>query len=115
MSISIPLLIIFLAILNPFLRKWMIGGEREKISETNGKNINRYGKFIMSFISIFLILFVFDISDVNTMKWFWLSLLIVTFTFQMLMEWKYLKNSKEFIVTLLLLLIGLIYFVLFIF
>lgn len=115
MFTPIALMVFILAIIHPFLRKWIVGEKGEKISATDGKNIYIWGNIILALIAISLVFFVLDIYDENTIKWFFLILMIIVFSFQSIIEWKYIKNSKEYAVTLLLLLFGLIYFFLFIF
>ncbi|MDT9027455.1 DUF4181 domain-containing protein [Rossellomorea yichunensis] len=66
----------------------------------------------------FLIFFVFLCSipfigvpgtpDSNALKWFWIFYLIILFGFQSILEWKYLKNSKQYVTTLIFLLLGVI-------
>lgn len=114
-SIAVLLFILILAVLNPLLKDWIIGEKREKISETDGRIINITGNLILVFIAIYSLLFVLDRSEEKTIKWFFFILMIIVYLFNAFLEWKYLKNSKEFTVTLLLLLFGLIYFILIIF
>lgn len=115
MGTSITVLVFILAVLNPLLRDWIVGEKREKISKTDGKIINIIGNLMLIFIAIFSLLFVLDRSEENSLKWFFFNLMIIVYLFNAILEWKYLKNSKEFIVTILLLLFGLLYFILFIF
>jgi hypothetical protein len=114
-GLSFSILVLLLAVLNPLLRKWIVGPGRQEMDETEGKNIDLWGRIILAIIGLFLVFFVIDITDETTIKWFILIFLLITFGFDSMMEWKYLKNAKEFKVTLLLLLIGLIYWFLFIF
>jgi hypothetical protein len=113
MGISISILVILLAVLAPLLRKWIVGYERY-ISETNGRRIDFWGRIILVIIFLLLLLFVIDPSDETTLKWFFIVFLTIMAVFQSIIERKYLKNSKEYIVTLLLWIIGIIYFFLFI-
>lgn len=114
-EISFSILIMLLAILGYFLSKWIIGPGRQEMDETEGKYIELWGRRILAIIGLILVFFVIDITDENTIKWFILIFLLIMFGFQSLMEWKYLKNPKEYKVSLLLLLIGIIYWFLFIF
>jgi hypothetical protein len=92
-----------------------VGPGRQEIDEIAGKNIDLWGRIIFVLLGLFLVFFVIDISDETTIKWFCLTFLLITFGFQSIIEWKFLSNPREFIVTLLLLLIGLLYCFLFIF
>ncbi|MDM5219672.1 DUF4181 domain-containing protein [Peribacillus sp. NJ11] len=105
------ILIIFSLFIDKFLRKWL-GVEKKKISETSGKNIDRWGRGIILFI--FLCILPFAVEDRNVIKWYWICFLIVSMGFQLFMEWKYLKNSKEYVITVitltyLLLALGIMY------
>jgi hypothetical protein len=115
LGISFSILVLILMVINPLLRKWIVGSGERYISETAGNHIDLWGRRILALIGLFLVFFVIDLSDENTFEWFCLIFLAVTFGFQSIIEWKYIKNSKEFLVTLLSLLIGLIYCFLFIF
>jgi hypothetical protein len=113
MGISISILVILLAVLAPLLRKWIVGTDRY-IDETDGRRVDFWGRIILVIIFLVLLFFVVDTSDETIVKWFFIIALTITTAFQSIIEWKYLKNSKEFVVTLILWVIGLIYFFLFI-
>jgi hypothetical protein len=113
MGISISILVILLAVLAPLLRKWIVGTDRY-IDETDGRRVDFWGRIILVIIFLVLLFFVMDTSDETIVKWFFIIALTITTAFQSIIEWKYLKNSKEFVVTLILWVIGLIYFFLFI-
>jgi hypothetical protein len=113
MGISISILVILLAVLAPLLRKWIVGTDRY-IDETDGRRVDFWGRIILVTIFLVLLFFVMDTSDETIVKWFFIIALTITTAFQSIIEWKYLKNSKEFVVTLILWVIGLIYFFLFI-
>jgi hypothetical protein len=113
MGISISILVILLAVLAPLLRKWIVGTDRY-IDETDGRRVDFWGRIILVIIFLVLLFFVMDTSDETIVKWFFIIALTITTAFQSIIEWKFLKNSKEFVVTLILWVIALIYFFLFI-
>jgi MFS-type transporter involved in bile tolerance (Atg22 family) len=113
MGISISILVILLAVLAPLLRKWIVGTDRY-IDETDGRRVDFWVRIILVIIFLVLLFFVVDTSDETIVKLFFIIALTITTAFQSIIEWKYLKNSKEFVVTLILWVIGLIYFFLFI-
>jgi hypothetical protein len=113
MGISISILVIIIAVLAPLLRKWIVGADRY-ISETVGRRVDLWGRIILAIIFFIILFFVIDPSNETTVKWFFIIFFTIITAFQSIIEWKYLKNSKEFIVTLLLWLFALIYFFLFI-
>ncbi len=114
MGISAPILVLVVSIANLIVSKLIVGGKRRKISETDGKIINILGLIIIATMGICSAFFI-DIFDNNVMKWFWLCLLILIVGFQSFLEWKFLKESKDYIVSLIVLLIGIIYIFIFMF
>ena len=87
--------------------------KKEKISETSGKNIDRWGRGLILLTFLCTLPFAVE-EDRNVIKWYWICFLIVSMGFQSFMEWKYLKNSKEYVITVitltyLLLAIGIMY------
>lgn len=88
------------------LRKWL-RVERRKVSETPGKNVDRWGRGIITLIFLCSLPFILT-KDVEAIKWYWLSYLMLIWGFQSFVQWKYLKNSKEYVITLIFLLLALI-------
>ena len=83
--------------------------KKGKIADTPGKYIDYWGRAII--LVTFLISFLFLVSkDANTsvFKWFWLLYWVVIMGFQSLLEWKYLKDSKQYISTLIYLMLFLV-------
>jgi hypothetical protein len=116
MTFSIGLLLILLVLADITLKKNFLAGRSKKISDTIGKNINRWVKGLVALIAIWIYFFVLDdATDHNTIKWFWLILFLVAMGFQAFMEWRYLKGSKEYLISLILVAFGLIYICIFIF
>ncbi|MBD3107528.1 DUF4181 domain-containing protein [Bacillus sp. AGMB 02131] len=78
--------------------------EKRKISETPAKRIDQWGRAIIVIIFLGTYWFVLD-KDINVQKGFWIFYFTVLFGFQAFMEWKYLKNSKQYVVSLILLML----------
>lgn len=114
MSIAAPLLAVFISIAYLILSKLFVGKNKRKVSETTGKNIQLWGLVIIGLVSIYCI-FALDILDNNVMKWFWLSFIIIALGFQSFLEWKFLKEIKQYVVSLFVLMLGLIYIIIFMF
>ena len=101
------ILLIVVLILERLVNK-LLGVEKKKISETSGKNIDRWGKGII--LVIFLCTLPFYItSDKDVMKWFWIIYFVISMGFQSILEWKYL-NSKQYVSTLIFLLLTIMVF-----
>lgn len=114
MGLSVPILVLVVSITNMIAGKLILGEDRKKIYETSGKYIYLWGTIILLTIG-FGCLFFLDISDLNVMKWLWLCFSILTVGFYTFLEWMFLKESKEYIVSLIVLTVGLIYTLIFIF
>lgn len=114
MSNTISSLGIILLIVQILLKIWFIKGERIKISETDGYRFYKWGGIILCLISM-LILFHLDFTDLNRMRWFWLIFLIIALSFNGFIQWKYIRESKEHNISLVSLVIGTAYILLFMF
>ena len=85
----------------------LFGVEKKRISETSGKNIDRWGRSVI--LVIFLCALPFVVAkDINVMKWYWILYFILSLGFQSVMEWTYLKNSKQYVTTLIYLMVSVI-------
>ncbi|MEC2074533.1 DUF4181 domain-containing protein [Metabacillus fastidiosus] len=100
------ILFILFILIEKLLRKWL-RVEKKKISETSGKNVDRWGRGIILLIFLCSLPFL-NIEDTNVIKWYWISYLTLLVGFQSFIQWKYLKNSKEYVISLICLMIGLI-------
>lgn len=104
--IVIVVLIIFGLLLEKLLNK-LLGIERKKISDTSGKRVDRWGRGIVVVIFLSTYWFIID-EDSNFIKAFWMLYFIFILGYQSIMELIYLKNSKQYISTLIMLFLGLI-------
>ena len=78
-----------------------LGVKRREISETPGKIVQRWGRTII--VVIFIFSYFSDTiqeSDV-LLPWHWFLLIVTLMGFQVILEWKYLKGSKQYIPTLI--------------
>ncbi|WP_054027713.1 DUF4181 domain-containing protein [Bacillus sp. FJAT-28004] len=107
---KIGLIAIFLVFTSLILRKWLVGAEKAELSD-RGKKVRVWGSIIIALIA-FTIIILGDLEG-NALKWFLMLLIITNAGFQSFIDWKYLKGSKEYIVSLIVLLIGvaLVYFI----
>ena len=104
--------IIILSILFFFFEKVvnkLLGVKRQKISETPGKKIDRWGRGITTVILICIAIPYFMINNHVPLKWYFILLLLFTIGFQAILEWKYIKNSRQYASTLITLIVGLIF------
>ena len=108
MGISAPILVLVVSITHYIVGKIIIGKNRKKLSDTNGFIFQISGAIILLFV-IFISYSFLDIMNPDVMKWFWLCILIIILGFNAFLEWKYLNGTKEYIVTLIALAVGLIF------
>lgn len=100
-------LIIMLALIEKIVNK-MLGIQREKLSETPGRNIDRWGRSILLISYLITLWFVIANDSDVTMKLYSMTYLTLFLGFQVIMEFIYIKDSKQYISTTILLIFGLI-------
>ncbi len=81
--------------------------EKKNMSETSGKMINRWGQTILFIIFLVQLWFMVDSSDMQRMFYFTIYLALL-FGYQALMELIFIKKSKQYISTAVLLIIVLV-------
>ncbi|WP_106497265.1 DUF4181 domain-containing protein [Lentibacillus sp. Marseille-P4043] len=108
MQVAIVCLAFFLAIMNFQLSRWLFGEKRKKISETDGETIHRWLTFLLVCIGIGVYIFIvrMDAVDSKAIMVFLLCFLVVMYVFQAFMEWKYLQGSKQYVIPLILMVVG---------
>lgn len=104
--VLIIILVILAFLLEKILNK-LLGIEKKKIFETSGKNVDRWGRGIISVLFLCTLPFVIT-QDTNVIKWYWILSLILLLGFQSILEWKYLKDSKQHVNTLIFLMLSVI-------
>lgn len=114
MQLSISILALILSLINFIIGRLIVGKERGKVSETSGKNIQRIGYVTLLIIAFSCIYFI-DIMDESVMKWFWLYFYTITIGFHLCLDWVYLRDTNEYLVSLILLIIGVSYILFFVF
>ncbi|MEK3796810.1 DUF4181 domain-containing protein [Peribacillus sp. FSL H8-0477] len=83
------------------LRKWL-GIHKVKISDTSYKKKDLTGRILI--VVVLLCTYPYALTKgANVLQWYFIFYSIVLFGVQTYLQWKYLKNSKEYILTLILL------------
>lgn len=85
----------------------LIGVEKKKLSETSAKHIDRWGKGIILVIALTTLPFILKM-DIKNMKWYWIGYFMLSLGFQSFLERMYLKESKQYITTLIFLILAII-------
>lgn len=100
------LLAIGLFIFEKLVRKWL-NIEKVELSETPAKSIDRWGRGIILVFALCTIPFSAGAEEMERMLWFFVVYLLVLNLFQAYLQWKYIKGTKEYWVTLASLPIGI--------
>lgn len=90
------------------LSKFFTGSTKAELPE-NAKRYHLFGKIILSFFGIVALIGIMVISgfEENVLKWFLMIIIIVNFGFQSVLNWKFLKDYKGYIVSFSVLIIGI--------
>ncbi|MCP3029008.1 DUF4181 domain-containing protein [Halobacillus sp. A5] len=82
--------------------------EKVRISETSGKNLDRWGRGIILLVFIITLWFVIDLNSDALIKYYLMAYLAIILGFQAIMEFTFIKDSKQYISTMIILLMSLI-------
>jgi len=113
-GIAAPILVLVVSITRMIVSGLIVGENKRKISETDGKYIEIFGNILLIIIS-FSTLYFLDIMNPDVMKWFLLCALIIILGFHTFLEWYFMKESKQYEASLITLAVGIIYTSIFIF
>ncbi|MFN7253237.1 MAG: DUF4181 domain-containing protein [Anaerobacillus sp.] len=101
---TVFLIFALIFIIEDIFKEWFFGRERTRVSETTGRFFTLLGRTVLALVSMgIFIFFITKSTNSYTVELFWLSVLTVGLSFHAYTEWRYLKESKEYIVTLILL------------
>ena len=108
-TVALQLLVLFLAFFHLLLRLLIIKNEKAEIGE-DGSKVNLWGKLVIALIAIPISSFIIMTNNLESqvMKWFFVLLVIVALGFQSFIDWKYLKGSKRFVVSIVVGIIGVV-------
>lgn len=103
------LICLILIFAHHILSAWIVGSKRVEITK-EGKDVVRWVKIVLAVIGILasIVIAVIDPTEGKVTKWFWMSFVIIALGFQSFMDWKQLKGSKQYIVSLIVLILGVI-------
>lgn len=99
---AIIVFVIFMFFVGKITNK-LLGVEKRQISETPGENVNRWGSRIILVILLCTTPFV-NMNDPNDVRWYLGLNSVLSLGFQAFLEWKYIKNSKQYVATIIFLL-----------
>ncbi|MDF1509908.1 DUF4181 domain-containing protein [Robertmurraya sp. DFI.2.37] len=99
-------LLILLFVIEKITNK-ILSIEKKKISETSGSRINRLGQTVLFILLLFLLWFMIESSDIQGLFYF-TTYLALLFGYQAVMEFIFIKSSRQYISTTILLIIVLV-------
>ncbi|MGU3472320.1 DUF4181 domain-containing protein [Paenibacillus sp. D51F] len=106
-------IVLALSLTHWFLRAILFRIPKEELS-SSGRRADGWGKAILVFLAfILIILLLLNDQDISK-KWLWMAFLFFGQGFQTFIDWKYQKPSKEYLISLIVLVLGeaLIFFIL---
>ncbi|RKD25910.1 hypothetical protein BEP19_02990 [Ammoniphilus oxalaticus] len=95
---GILLLVLFL-LLEKVTRR-ILGVKKQKISVTRGRHIDQWGRGAIFVVFISAIPFVVT-TDGPVLKWYFMFYFLLMLGLRSILEWKYLKSSKQYVATLI--------------
>lgn len=114
MHVSIFFIPVLLLIVQFIFRKKIINEDAVKISETRGKYLYFWTRIILSLAVVVFSLKV-DYSEFSEVKWFVFMSLIIAMVLCIFIEWIYIRESNEHILTLIQLIVIIDYILIFVF
>ena len=95
----IVILFLVIFIIEKMTEKFL-GVKTKKIPETPGKRVDRWGRTIIVVIFLCSLPIVTQYSEI-VINISWILFIASLMTFQVILEWRYLKESKQYISTLI--------------
>ena len=96
---TIVILFLVIFVIEKMTEKFL-GIKTKKISETPGKSVDRWGRTIIVVIFLCSLPIVTQYSEI-VINISWILFIASLMTFQVILEWRYLKESKQYISTLI--------------
>ncbi|QSS98863.1 DUF4181 domain-containing protein [Pontibacillus sp. ALD_SL1] len=103
---ALVILLILLLSLETIIRK-KFNIERRYVTDTKGKHIDRWGRGVLLLIAISVLGYAI-FSHASGMKWYLMGIYVAQFGFQAIMQWMFLKRSKEYVITSVYLALGVL-------
>ena len=94
-------IVISILLLEKIINK-LLGVEKKKISETAGKKADLWGRRVIFVIILCNLPFIESGTDFA--KWYMGFYIVLLFGLEAILEWKYIKNSKQYLTTIIILL-----------
>ena len=97
--------LIIIQLTNYAFGKVLIDGQRKNVFQTKGRTVYIFGLAILALCAFALVARVID-QNFNASGWYWLTIVVVIMGFHAVMEWLFIKDSKEYVVSLISLFVG---------
>ncbi|MCD5323456.1 MULTISPECIES: DUF4181 domain-containing protein [Pontibacillus] len=102
--VLVILLLLILSLEYLLRKKFKI--ERQSITDTKGKHVDRFGRGMTVLIAISVLTYAI-FEDPEEVKWYYMAIVGIQFGYEAFMQWMFIKGSKEYIITLVYLALGL--------
>ncbi|MEN2768212.1 hypothetical protein [Ornithinibacillus xuwenensis] len=89
MIVFLIVLLVIIYLIEKLINR-LLGVEKQKLSDTLGKTIDRWGRGIILVSVLIMLWFVIDM-DWQMKKWFWILYIILLVGFQSILEFIYLR------------------------
>ena len=110
MDATITWVLIFVGVMERLLRLWIVVDDPECITDTSGKNIYLWGSILLVTSVISAILF----WEQASLNYILITFATVFLVFRASMEWKYIREEREHVVTLTIIVIQSVCFLVFV-
>ncbi|WLR51720.1 DUF4181 domain-containing protein [Bacillus tianshenii] len=103
--------VLYIMLIDYLCSKWLIGDKKVQLTETKGELIFRWGVGILVAFgasTAVLIATVPNFINFRTFVWIAASYLIVSYSFRAWLEWRYVKKTKQYVVSLVVMAFGVL-------
>ena len=102
------MLVLVVALISYFAEKLLLDEPRKKLTNTKIKWVYIISIVLLAIVALSALSYI-DILDEAFMKWYWFVLVTLFLSYNGILEKIYLKDSKEYLVTLISLVGGIIF------
>ena len=92
------------------LHLWLVEDDPECITETSGKNVYRWGSILLIISGVTAIF----LWEQGSLEFIWIIFATVFLIFRAFMEWRFIREEREHVVTLMTVVIQSICFLVFV-
>lgn len=98
-------IVLTLSILHLILNKLIVGHQKHKIVD-KGKKVAIIGRTFLLILAFITIFYVLEPGESQAYKWSLLLFVVLVYGFEAMIDWKYLRNTNQYMVSLILLVVA---------